>query len=256
MLCGRNIGLMMGVIAFLSPLHAAAQSNPWITPYNNNRSDGMRPPEQQYSNDQNTYGPDTMPWQQRATRSQAPNNYERRRSDGRYVTGSVPQADRQSSYQRQGRFVPSYATGRFGPPQPRRSETFSHYPPPGYEPPNIFQQPKRPRQWPDDQRSRGYERQYAPRGWPPRNSRSQNPWQDQTSQYRSAPQTWSDRARAAVAPRWRDRSDWSVNPQSSGTSPGFQGPSTFGNPFGSPFGGLVGPYGFPGVPGYPSGGLW
>ena len=127
----------------------------------------------------------------------------------------------------QGRFVPNFAAGQFGPgrinhPPQQRGD----YPPLNGDPASLNASGARPaapaQRW-AAQRYTGQQRWGQQQGWP----------------QRGGPQQY------ATAPGWPAQRSAPVNPQWRAPSPEFAGPSTFGNAFGGPLGGAMGGYGYP-----------
>ena len=139
---------------------------------------------------------------------------------------SESRATAEQTYRRFGRLVPSYATEQFDLPPRPRDNSYANYPPPGYDPTVPLERLR-----PAPQNSMRAKPQWRPQP----NSRDNN-WRYGQPTYSTPP--------------------WAVNRDWNSASPGFAGPTTFGNPFGSPYGGLSAPYGFPFALGIPPGVTW
>ena len=285
--CAPRTSLIIGLILALSPMDAFAQGNPWIVgPQDGNPAGDLRLPRQEFSTRQQSpdryrrpasrsYG--SAGSQQPYERLPAYGNYQRELwtnampnryagSDTRSDFGSAEassQGTNQPAIQRRGQYVPSYATGHFGKPRARTPRIIMQYPPPGYDPTLPGFGMTNARRFNQDQGrplprhpASSSSRQYAARDWPQRQAPAQYPWAQSTAPTRSGQSTWSYRADSQATTPLTTNPPWAVNPYASGYSRGFEGPSTFGNPFGSPFSGLTGPYGFPNALGLSPGVLW
>ena len=273
---GRFIGLVLGATISLCPTYSFAQGNPWLVPtqdqYRSEEthfSERSSYPPQGYGNYDNRtaypqqirprneqyYGP--YPSDRSAPRAPADTNrYQSQDSStwwtstppapvpvqNQYENRGQPAPTDQLYYRRQGRFIPTHAIGRFYARPQQQNSAAMQYPPPGYDPSRIY----RPSTGTRNSQRREYRAEYR------RPSYAQPHWPQQQYHpegYALPQQAWPQR----VSPQ----SVYSqVNPIWNTNSPGFAGPSTFGNPFGSPFGGMSGPYGLMNAPGLPQAGMW